>query len=134
MRYVKLTEEEKQQLESLYKTSSNAVIRQRCLCLLLSNKCNSIIQVSELLSISRRTVMRLIAKWDKFSSENKLLSLYSLKGQGAKVKLKPVVDILSTLLKQHNRNLKPILDVLEKEHSIKVCKYTLQTFLKGIGL
>ncbi|MGL5938698.1 MAG: hypothetical protein ACRCY5_08285, partial [Phocaeicola sp.] len=72
--------------------------------------------------------------WELSNADDKFSVLYSLEGRGAKVKLASVADILPALIKQHNRNLKPILEILEKEHSIKVCKLTLQNFLKGTGL
>lgn len=133
MRNIRLTEEEKHEVESLQKASPNFVIRERCLMLLLSNKGNSIAQVAKILSVHRHTVERLLNKWNA-EVDNKLSILYSTKGQGPKVKLLPVADILPDLVEQHNRNLKPILEILEKEYSIKVCKLTLQVFLKGTGL
>lgn len=133
MKTVRLTEEEKLQLEALQKQSTSFVIRDRCMCLLLSNSGHSITQVSKLLGFHRHTVERLIDKWDSMV-DNKFTVLQSAKGKGAKLKLEPVADILPELIEQHNRNLKPILEILEKEHSIKVCKLTLQSFLKGTGL
>lgn len=134
MRYVKLLEEEKNQLEELYKMSNNWVVRRRCQILLLSNNCNSLVEVAQLLDIHWNTVSRLIDKWESCDVDNRLSCLDSIDGQGAKLKLKPVSDILLELIEQYNRNLKPILEILEKEHSIKVCKLTLQNFLKDIGL
>jgi len=134
MRYVKLSEEEKRQLEELYKTSGNSIVIKRCLCLLLSDKQNSMIEVSRQLGVDRLTVRKLIEKWDSLESGKRLSALYSLNGQGAKVKLEPVADILPELVDKHNRNLKPILEILENEYCIKVCKSTLHNFLKGTGL
>lgn len=134
MRHIRLAEEEKLQMDDLQKNSPSFVIRRRCLSLLLSDNGHSITQVSRMLNVHRHTVERLINKWSTSNVDQKLSLLYSAKGQGAKVKLEPVADILAGLIEQHNRNLKPILDILEKEHSIKVCKSTLQRFFKGIGL
>jgi|UPI00037E16E0 transposase len=66
--------------------------------------------------------------------ENKLSTLSIAPGRGAKVKLEPVAELLPALVEKYSRNLKPILDVLEKEHSIQVSKVTLKNFLKGVGL
>jgi len=134
MRQLTLSIEEQQKVENLYNTSPNRVVRERCLCILLSNQGNSMTKVSKTVNVSWRTVVRLLNKWDALDSNQKLTALYTAKGQGAKVKLKPVADLLPGLVEAHNRNLNPVLDILEKEHSIKVCKLTLQNFLKGAGL
>jgi len=134
MRQLTLSAEDKQNIENLYKTSPNSVVRERCLCILLSNKGNSMTKVAKIVGVNWRTISRLLNKWDILDSEQKLLALYSAKGQGAKLKLKSVADLLPHLVEEHNRNLNPILDILEKEHSINVCKLTLQNFLKDAGL
>lgn len=133
MRHISLSEEEKSQLEELQKSSTNSVVRKRCTCLLLSGKGNSIAKVSWLTNVNRRTLERLLNKWEA-ADGNRISVLYSAQGQGAKVKLQPVADLLPGLIEQHNRNLKPVLEILEKEYSIKVCKSTLQSFLKYTGL
>lgn len=56
MRFVKLTKEEKTELEKLYKISPNSVVRQRSLRLLYSNEQRSIAHVSKLVRLLRRTV------------------------------------------------------------------------------
>ena len=134
MRYVILSENEKKQLEKLYKDSDSWVIRRRCQALLLSNNGHSLAEVAKLLHIHWNTVSRLIDRWESNDADNKLSALSTNAGQGAKLKLTPVIDILPGLVEKHDRNLKPILEILEKEHSIKVCKLTLQSFLKGTGL
>jgi len=134
MRQLTLLEKEKQSIENLYKTSPNSVVRERCLCILLSNQGNSMSKVAKIVGVNWRTISRLLNKWDALDADKKPLALYSSKGQGAKLKLKPVADLLPDLVEEHNRNLNPILDILEKEHSINVCKLTLQNFLKDAGL
>lgn len=134
MRYIRLSEEEKNQLEELFKTSDNWVVRRRCQILLLSNNGNSLVEVADSLAIHWNTVSRLLDKWETCEAGAKLSALASINGQGAKVKLQPVAAILPDLIEQHNRNLKPILEILENEYSIKVCKLTLQNFLKCTGL
>ncbi|MFI3303121.1 MAG: helix-turn-helix domain-containing protein [Rikenellaceae bacterium] len=134
MRYVLLSENEKKQLEELYKDSDSWVIRRRCQALLLSNNGHSLAEVAKQLNIHWNTVSRLIDRWESNDADNRLSVLSTNAGQGAKLKLKPVIDILPGLVEKHDRNLKPILEILEKEHSIKVCKFTLQSFLKGTGL
>ena len=134
MRYIKLTEEEKDRLKELRKTSTNSLVRSRSMCLLLWDNGNSLVAVAEMMGVHWNTVSRLLDSWEQADIEDKFSVLYPLEGRGAKVKLSRVADILPKLIEQHNRNLKPILEILEKEYSIKVCKLTLQNFLKGAGL
>lgn len=88
------------------------------------------IEVSRLVGIDRQTVRRLIHKWDAANEQTRFSVLFPQQGRGAKVKLSAVADILPELIEQHNRNLKLILEILEKEHSIKVCKSML--FLESV--
>ena len=132
MRFVELTEQEENQLDLLFKTSSNSVVRQRSLSLLYSSQRHSIKEVSRLVKLSRRSIERLLNAWD--ASEDKFSVLSVSGGRGAKVKLAPVKDLLPDLVKAHARNLNPIIDILQREYNIEVCKLTLQNFLKEIGL
>lgn len=124
MRFIRFTEEERARLTELQKSSKSHVIRRRCLCLLLSDKNTSAIQVSRLAGVHRNTVDTLFNKWDSADGEQKIAVLSSAKRQGAKVKLAPVADLLPPLVEKYSRNLKPILEMIEKEHSIKVSKLT----------
>jgi transposase len=134
MRFIRLTEEEKVQLKELQKSSTNHRVRSRCLCLLLSDYKTSAIQVSRLVGVHRNTVDTLFNKWDSAHTDQKMSVLFSAKGQGAKVKLAPMTELIPQLVEKHSRNLKPVLEILEKEYSIKISKRTLQNFLKGTRL
>ena len=134
MRYINLSEEEKEHLAKFQNTSKNSVVRQRSLCLLLSDKGFNIKEISYLTGLCRQTISTLLTAWESSSPENKFSTLRIAPGRGAKIKLKPVADLLPELVEKYSRNLKPILDVLEKEHSIQVSKVTLKSFLKGAGI
>lgn len=134
MRFIRLTKEDQVQLEELQRTSSNFVVRRRCLILLLSGRGTPVGQIVRLVGTHRNTVDRLFNKWDSATADDKISALLPVKGQGAKVKLAPVAELLPGLVEKHNCNLKPILHTLEKEHSVKVSKRTLQDFFKGAGL
>lgn len=129
MRVVRLTEEEKVKLEKLYKTSNNVVVRRRSLSLLLSNDRHSMKSICSIAHVERTTLYYLYNAWEAAQAEDKYTVLSIAEGRGAKVKLSAV-----NLLREHNRNLNPILHLLETEHHIKVCKLTLQNFLKDAGL
>lgn len=134
MRFVRLSEEERKELDKLYKTSPNSVIRSRSLSLLYSDQRRSIKEVSNLVGISRRSFERLLNAWESATEGEKYKVLNISEGRGAKNKLNPVKDLLEDLVKEHSRNLNPILSELETKHNIKVCKLTLQDFLKDAGL
>ncbi|MEN9917863.1 MAG: hypothetical protein RL662_299, partial [Bacteroidota bacterium] len=122
MRYISLTEEEKHQLTELQKASGNSVVRERSLCLLLSDKRFNIKEIVSLTNLCRQTISTLLTTWESALPENKLSTLSIAPGRGAKVKLEPVAGLLPDLVEKHSRNLKPILDALQKEHSIQVSK------------
>jgi transposase len=134
MRIISLTEEERQELELLHKTSSSALVRERSSMLLLSSSGLYINQIALIKSRSRRTVSDLLTLWEHRGSTAAADMLGMAKGRGAKIKLAPVKEMLPELVEKHSRNLKPILAILEKEHSVKVSKQTLQNFLKEAGI
>ena len=132
MRFIRLLEEERSQLEYLYKTNDNHVVRERCQCLLLSDQGHSMAAISRILNINWLKIVRFFNAWE--SAEDKYATLSIASGRGAKVKLESVKDLLPALIQEHSRNLNPILDELETKHNIQVCKLTLQNFLKDLGL
>lgn len=132
MRFVVLSEEERSKVEILYKISPNSVVRTRCLSLLYSNEQRSIKEVSCLVRLSRRSLERFFNAWESASDKYSTLSIGT--GRGAKIKLSAVKDLLPDLVKEHSRNLNPILNELSEKHNIQVCKLTLQNFLKDLGI
>jgi transposase len=132
MRFVRLTEEERSQLEYLYKTNANHVVRERCQCLLLSDQGHKMTAISCILNINWLKIVRFFNAWE--SAEDKYMTLSIASGRGAKVKLESVKDLLPDLVQEHSRNLNPILVELKTKHNIRVCKLTLQNFLKDLGL
>jgi len=130
MRYIKLKEEDLEKLWELYRKDGNATVRKRGQCLVLSHQGRSILDLAEIFSVSRRTIERWFDGWDK----NGFGSLPVQPGRGAKMRLEGFEKELSQQLELHNRNLNNVLDYLEKQHNITICKKTLQNFLKDTGL
>jgi transposase len=91
-------------------------------------------KVAKLMNIDRMTVVRLLDAWQGAEADKRFSVLYREEGQGAKLKLEPVRDKIPELLEKNNRSSRLVLDELEKEYGITVCKITLQNFLKGAGL
>ena len=134
MRYVILTTESRNQLENLYKTSTNSVERSRSFQLLLSDRKNSMAEISRITKIDIQAITRLFNAWEAATAENKLSTLSIASGRGPKVKLEQVRDKLPAMVEKHSRNLNPILHWLDIEHNIIICKQTLRTFLKDARL
>ena len=129
MRYIILKTEEIEALESCSKNSNNT-IRKRSQCLLLSNQGRTIIDLASIFDVDRRTIERWFDNWEKEG----VGSLPITAGRGVKTRLKGLEDVLSEQLEIHSRNLKNVLLHLEEKHNIRICKKTLQNFLKDTGL
>ncbi len=129
MRYVTLKTDEIEALELAMKSSNNT-IRKRSQCLLLSDQGRMITDMATIFDVDRRTIERWFDKWEKEG----LNSLPISTGRGVKTRLKGLEEVLSKQLESHGRNLKNVLLYLEEEHNIRICKKTLQNFLKDTGL
>ena len=123
MRYVTLKTEEIDALDSKSKYSNNT-IRKRSQCLLLSNQGRTIIDLSSIFDVDRRTIERWFYKWKKEGVN----SLPITTGRGVKTRLRGLEEVISILLETHSRNLKNVLLHLEEKHNIRICKKTLQNF------
>ena len=130
MRYVILKTEEILALEVLYKSALDNSTRKRSHCLLLSHQKRTITDLSKVFEVSRRTIERWLNDW----AISGLDSLPILPGRGVKTRLKGYEDEIAKQLELHSRNIKNVLLYFEEEHNIKICKKTLQNFLKGTGL
>ena len=129
MRYVTLKTEEIVALESARKDSNNT-IRKRSHCLLLSHQGRTIIDLASIFDVDRRTIERWFDKWE----QEGINSLPIATGRGVKTRLKGLEEEISKQLEIHSRNLKNVLLHLEENHKIRICKKTLQNFLKDTGL
>jgi transposase len=134
MRFIVLTNLEREQLEKIHITSTNFIERSRCFQILLSDRKNSMAEVSRITKVDLQAVIRLFNAWDSASAENKMNTLSIASGRGPKVKLEQVRDKLPEMVEKHSRNLNPILHWLDIEYNIKICKQTLRTFLKDARL
>jgi len=125
-----LKTEEIEALEQILKNSTNNTIRKRSQCLLLSHQRRTITDLSNIFNVNRRTIERWFESWVKTGVD----SLPIMTGRGVKTRLKGFEKEISLQLEDHSRNLNIVLLHFEKEHNIKICKKTLQNFLKGAGL
>jgi transposase len=130
MRKVVLSQSEKEQLTDLQKNSDNSVERNRSLYLLLSSKGNSMRKIAKMHGICYQSISKLIDSWEAALPENRFSVLRYAQGQGAKSKLEPIKEEIPRLMEKHNRNLNLLLQDIENQYNIKICKVTLQNFLK----
>jgi len=130
MRYIILKTEEIEALELLLKTSGNNTIRKRSQCLLLSHQKRTIIDLSKVFGVSRRTIERWFDSWVLKGVES--LSIES--GRGVKTRLKGYEKDVSEQVELHSRNLKNVISYFKEQHNIIICKKTLQNFLKDAQL
>lgn len=129
MRYIKLKTEEIEALEQSSKNSNNT-IRKRSHCLLFSNQGRTIIDLASIFDVDRRTIEPWFDKWEKEGVN----SLPITTGRGVKTRLKGFEMVVSGQLEIHSRNLKNVLLHMEEKHIIRICKKTLQNFLKDTRL
>ena len=131
MRFLNLTTEERQLINSLYKTSSNAVVRKRCLFVKLSLKNHSMKAISALTDDGWYSIWRFFNAWESAKTlAEKEATLHIKAGRGVKPKLGRVKEIVPDLVREHNRNLNAVVSILSEKHDVKICKTTLQAFLK----
>jgi transposase len=129
MRYITLKTEEIEALELSCKSSNNTISK-RSQCLLLSGQGRTIIDLAKIFNVSRRSIERWFDNWENEGVK----SLPITPGRGVKTRLKGLETVLSEQLNIHSRNLKNVLLHLEENHDIRICKRTLQNFLKDTGL
>ena len=130
MRYITLKTEELEALDLLYKNSTDNMVRKRSQCLLLSHQKRTIIDLSKIFDVSRRTIERWFDGWE----HRGMNSLEMVPGRGVKTRLKGYEVEVAEQVELHGRNLKNVLTYFKQQHNIIICKQTLQNFLKGTGL
>lgn len=135
MIYVELSDFEKQSIEQMLKKTQSRVTQNRCMCILLSAKRMSVVQVAIEVDQSWHTVYRLVTKWNA-SAGYKLGLLEIAKGRGAKPKLTefPMEGIIKRLLMVHRRDIKAVLIDLETMYDTKICRKTLCKFIRCYNL
>lgn len=134
MRRVVLSKGEIEKLSHLYKHSNNLVERKHSQQLLLSNQGYSMSEVARITGVCYQSIGLLLNAWEAAESEKRFSVLRNAKGQGAKKKLQSIEKQIPELMEKHNRNLNFVLEDIEKQYGIKICKLTLQIFLKDTRL
>ena len=134
MRRVVLSESEIEKLSYLHKHSDNLVERKHSQQLLLSNQGYSMSAVARITGVCYQAIGLLLNAWESSEPAKRFSVLRNAEGQGAKKKLQIIEKQIPELLEKHNRNLNFVLEEIDQQHGIKICKLTLQNFLKATGL
>jgi len=135
MRFITLSDEELELVNEMEKSSSNHIVRLRRNLLKLSNEKISMKEVSRLTKVTWPRIFNFFNVWEKSKNmEEKIKSLFIKDGRGAKVKLTHLREIIIDLMNENEGNLNVVLCILVEKHKVKVCKTTLQTFLKERGV
>ena len=130
MRYIILKTEEIEALKELYRTSTDNTVRKRSQCLLLSHQKRTIIDLSKVFDVNRRTIERWFDSWVLKGVE----SLSFEPGRGVKTRLRGYEKEVFQQVELHSRNLKNVVSYFKEQHNIIICKKTLQNFLKDARL
>ena len=129
-RYIVLTTEENQTLEQGAKYGPTIPFRERCKCLVLSNKQYSIHDLRDIFSTTAHTIGNWLTRWE----EQGLGGLYTQKGRGRKLKLKIENEshqqALDDAVKEHAQDVEGIREVLEAKTGLSLSKDTVKRFLK----
>ncbi len=125
MRTIKLTEAEQVNLKRHYQTSTDATVRKRSQCLLLSQQGISIQVLSQTFGVQRATISRWFNSWETTQQ----LAISS--GRGRKKKLSGLeVDVIKEYVAENSRALDTVVARLAQVHGVQISKKTLQRFLK----
>ena len=131
-RYIKLTQQEREDLKRGFKSGKKAIFRQRCHFILLSDQGYDIPQIVSLYEVSRQAVARWFDRYEQLGMEG----LHTQKGQGEKPILRidnqQHVETVKELVNQHAQDLDPVLVELQKRIGKPMSKRTLQRFLKRL--
>lgn len=132
-RFIKLSEEQRKELEQGFKSGSKSIFRQRCHYILMSDHGYEIPQIGELYRVTRQ----LVARWFNRYEEQGISGLHTAKGRGEKPILRldnaEHVKSVQTLVEEHAQDLNPVLVALEERLGQPLSKRTLHRFLKRLG-
>ena len=131
IRVVELKEEERLELESEYRTSSNHSYRQRCKLVLLKSEGRSAKEVGAILGMHRVTVNSWL---DRFEAEG-IAGLQIKPGRGRKPILNAATDTekVRKAVKQERQRIKQAKILIEQELGKQMSEKTLKRFLKSLA-
>lgn len=127
MRYIKLNEEEIQQLVSMELATNSQPLRNRVKCLLMSHKGARVKELCLYFDVVPKTIYEWFDLWDTGGC----VGILHKSGTGRKAKLKDFSsEIIEGLVKKYPRNLKGVIAELMENYSLKISIKTLQRYIK----
>jgi transposase len=128
MRYIELTESEKNTLEEAFQNHPNALVRTRSQCLLLSARHYRVKTLSGLYQVRTRTLYEWFSRWQSMG----IVGLRISEGRGRKALFQPhhlplVVETLSL----DCQDLKQASVHLSQELTMAISKGQVKRFLKS---
>jgi transposase len=125
-----LSESEILSLENIIKSGEKAHFRDRCQCILLSNRHYKVKDLSDLYQVRTRTIYTWIHNYERLG----ISSLNICAGRGVKAKLDTLSEDNIALLKKeialHPQNLKGVINELSKKFNIDLTIHKLKRYLK----
>lgn len=122
-----LSSETEKMLLRIYKDSKSPQVRRRAHCILLRFRGFGTEKLMIIFGVSRRTLQYWYKKWE----EEKLVGLYDQTGRGRKTKLKEEQrEQVREWVKQEPKNLKRVIEKIQKEWGVDVSKDTVKRILK----
>jgi transposase len=130
-RIITLTAEQRESLETVYKTGKTHAIRQRCQLVLLKSEKRSSAEVSAILKVCEPSVNTWLDRYELDGIDG----LMTKKGRGRKPILKQETDtgIIKAALKADRQRLTIAQVNIEKELNKKFSTMTLKRFLKSLS-
>ena len=131
MRYIKLNEEEIQQLVSMELATISQPLRNRVKCLLMSHKGAKVKELCLYFDVVPKTVYEWFDLWDTGGC----IGILHKSGTGRKAKLKDVpLAVMEELVKKHPRNLKGVLAELLENYALTISIRTLHRYIKKVEI
>jgi len=131
MRYIKLNEEEIQQLVSMELATISQPLRNRIKCLLMSHKGAKVKELCLYFDVVPKTIYEWFDLWDKGGC----IGILHKPGTGRKAKLKDIpLEVIEELVKKHPRNLNGVIAELSENYSLTISIRTLHRYIKKVEL
>lgn len=132
MRFIReLNPETRKLLERISKESKSRQARERARCIILSFEGFSIEQLMAIFAVGRKTIYNWFTRWE----DQGLLGLYDQKGRGRKPKFnQEQEEQIKEWAKTEPKNLKKVLEKVNKDWGIKTSKDTIKRILKKLGM
>jgi transposase len=131
MRYIKLNEEEIQQLVSMELATISQPLRNRIKCLLMSHKGAKVKELCLYFDVVPKTIYEWFDLWDKGGC----IGILHKPCTGRKAKLKDIpLEVIEELVKKHPRNLNGVIAELIENYSLTISIRTLHRYIKKVEL